>query len=110
MEERYLELIKLINEADYNYHTLDKPTITDQEYDKYLRELYELEYAHTELKRDDSPSQKVGGEIISEFQKVTHKVPMFSIADVFNESEIVNFIEGNPFENGFPPIKATIFI
>ena len=42
MEERYLELIKIINEADYNYHTLDKPTITDQEYDSYLRELYNI--------------------------------------------------------------------
>ena len=43
MQERYEELIKIINEADYNYHTLDKPTITDQEYDKYLRELYRIE-------------------------------------------------------------------
>ena len=46
MEERYLELIKLINEADYNYHTLDKPTITDQEYDSLLRQLYNIEDAH----------------------------------------------------------------
>ena len=42
MEERYLELIKIINEADYNYHTLDNPTITDQEYDSYLRELLDI--------------------------------------------------------------------
>ena len=49
MEERYLELIKIINEADYNYHTLDNPTITDQEYDSYLRELNKIEEEHPEI-------------------------------------------------------------
>ena len=52
IEERYEELIKIINEADYNYHTLDNPTISDQEYDKYLRELFDLEYQHPELRRE----------------------------------------------------------
>jgi len=91
LEERYEELIKIINEADYNYHTLDKPTITDQEYDKYLRELFDLEYAHPELKRDDSPTQRAGGKVLDDFAKVTHKIPMLSLSNVFNESEIVNF-------------------
>ena len=59
MKERYDELIKIINEADYNYHTLDNPTITDQEYDKYLRELFELEIANPSLRRDDSPTVRV---------------------------------------------------
>ncbi len=91
MQERYEELIKIINEADYNYHTLDKPTITDQEYDKYLRELYRIEEEHPELKRDDSPSNRAGGQILDEFQKVTHKIPMMSLSNVFNESEIMTF-------------------
>ena len=91
MEERYKELIEIINEADYNYHTLDKPTITDQEYDKYLRELFELEISHPELIRSDSPTVRVGGKVLDEFKKVTHNIPMLSLSNVFNESEIINF-------------------
>lgn len=91
IEERYKELIKIINEADYNYHTLDKPTISDQEYDKFLRELFDLEYAHPELARPDSPTQRAGGKILEGFEKVTHKIPMLSLSNVFNESEIINF-------------------
>ena len=93
MEERYLELIKIINEADYNYHTLDKPTITDQEYDSYLRELYNIEEAHPELVRSDSPSQRAGGQILDEFKKITHSIPMLSLSNVFNEDEIRLFDE-----------------
>lgn len=91
VEKRYEELIAIINEADYNYHTLDKPTITDQEYDKYMRELYDIEAAHPELARSDSPTQRAGGQILDDFKKVTHKIPMLSLSNVFNESEIVNF-------------------
>ena len=93
IEKRYEELIKIINEADYNYHTLDKPTISDQEYDKYLRELFDLEYAHPEIARSDSPTQRAGGKILDGFEKVTHKIPMLSLSNVFNESEIINFDE-----------------
>lgn len=88
MEDRYLELIKIINEADYNYHTLDNPTITDQEYDSYLRELYEIEEKNPDIVRDDSPSQRAGGKVLSEFNKITHKIPMLSLSNVFNEEEI----------------------
>ena len=91
MLERYDELIKIINEADYNYHTLDKPTISDQEYDKYLRELFELEIAHPEIVRSDSPTVRVGGKVLDEFKKVTHSIPMLSLSNVFNEEEIVAF-------------------
>ena len=93
MEERYLELIKIINEADYNYHTLDKPTITDQEYDSYLRELYNIEEAHPELVRSDSPSHRAGGAVLDEFKKITHAIPMLSLSNVFNEEEIRQFDE-----------------
>ena len=91
MEERYLELIKIINEADYNYHTLDKPTITDQEYDSYLRELYNLEEKYPDMVRDDSPSKRAGGQVLSEFNKITHSIPMLSLSNVFNEEEIRQF-------------------
>ena len=93
MKERYDELIKLIEQANYEYYTLDNPTLTDREYDNLMSELLDIENRYPEIKRADSPSEKIGGEVISEFQKVTHKVPMFSIADVFNESEIVAFDE-----------------
>jgi len=93
MEERMEELIKIVNEADYNYHTLDNPTITDQEYDKYLRELLEIEEEHPEWIREYSPTQHAGGKIIDEFQKVNHKIPMMSLSDVFSESEVIAFDE-----------------
>lgn len=93
MQERMNELIDIINEADYNYHTLDNPTITDQEYDKYLRELFEIEEAHPEWIREDSPTQHAGGKIIEGFEKVTHKIPMMSLSDVFSESELIAFDE-----------------
>ena len=93
IKNRYDELIKLIEQANYEYYTLDNPTLTDREYDNLMSELLDIENRYPEIKRADSPSEKIGGEVISEFQKVTHKVPMFSIADVFNESEIVAFDE-----------------
>ena len=93
MYERMLELIEIINEADYNYHTLDNPTISDQEYDKYLRELFEIEAEHPEWIREDSPTQHAGGKIIEGFVQVVHKIPMMSLSNVFNESEIVAFDE-----------------
>ena len=99
IEERYEELIKIINEADYNYHTLDKPTISDQEYDKYLRELFDLEFQYPEIQRKDSPTQRAGGKILEGFEKVTHKIPMLSLSNVFNENEIINFDERIKKEN-----------
>ena len=93
MQDRMNELLDIINEADYNYHTLDNPTITDQEYDKYLRELFEIEEAHPEWVREDSPTQHAGGKIIEGFTKVEHKIPMMSLSDVFSESELIKFDE-----------------
>ena len=93
MKERYDELIKLIEKANVEYYTLDNPSVTDREYDNWMSELLDIEEKYPELKRKDSPSEKIGGEVIGEFQKVTHKHPMFSIADVFNEAEIVAFDE-----------------
>ena len=91
--DRYEELIEIINEADYNYHTLDNPTITDQEYDKYFRELEEIEEKHPDWIKDYSPTQHAGGKVIDSFNKVTHKIPMMSLSDVFSESEVITFDE-----------------
>ncbi len=93
MQERMFELIDIINEADYNYYTLDNPTITDQEYDKYMRELIEIEEEHPLWVQMDSPTHKVGGKVIDSFTKVNHKIPMMSLSDVFSESEVLAFGE-----------------
>ena len=91
IKKRIDELVEIINEANYNYHVLDNPTITDQEYDKYLRELYLLEEKYPDLVRDDSPTKKIGGEVIDGFKKVTHDKPMMSLSNVFNEDELRDF-------------------
>ena len=91
IEKRIEELVRIINEADYNYHVLDNPTITDQEYDKYLEELNRLEEKYPDLIGDDSPTKKIGGEVLEKFEKVTHDIPMMSLSDVFNEDEITLF-------------------
>ena len=91
IEKRIKELVKIINEANYQYHVLDNPTITDQEYDKYLDELYHLEEKYPEYIMEDSPTKKIGGEVLDKFEKVTHDIPMMSLSDVFNEDEITLF-------------------
>lgn len=93
MEERIKELVRILNEANYNYYVLDNPTITDQEYDKYIRELISLEEKYPELKQEDSPTTRVGGEVLTSFQKVYHEKPMLSLSNVFNEDEIRLFDE-----------------
>lgn len=93
IEKRIEELIKIINEADYNYHTLDNPTITDQEYDKYIRELFDLENEYPEFIKEDSPTHRVGSVVLDSFNKIEHKIPMMSLSNVFNESEVRNFDE-----------------
>ena len=93
IKNRIDELVNIITEADYNYHTLDNPTISDQEYDKYLRELFLLEEKYPEYAREDSPTRRVGGKVLDEFKKITHKIPMMSLSNVFNENEIRDFDE-----------------
>ena len=90
-KKRIQELTKIINQANYEYYNLDNPTITDQEYDKYLRELINLEEKYPDLADPNSPSKRVGGEAIDKFNKVTHAIPMISLANVFNEEEIRDF-------------------
>ena len=93
IEKRIQELTDILNDANYKYYVLDEPTITDQEYDKYLRELEELEQEYPNYAKQDSPTQRVGGQVLDTFEKVTHKIPMMSLSDVFSESEIASFDE-----------------
>ena len=90
-KERIEWLVKILNEANYNYYVLDNPTITDQEYDKYLRELVNLEEKYPEYVLMDSPTKRVGGEVLDKFNKINHKIPMLSLGNVFNEEEVRDF-------------------
>lgn len=92
-KERIEELTALLKEAGYRYYVLDDPTMEDYEYDRLLRELEELEAAHPELAAADSPTKRVGGEALSQFEKVTHPVPLMSLQDVFSMEELNDFLE-----------------
>ncbi len=92
MKERVEELTKILEDANYAYYVLDNPTITDQEYDKYLRELIDIEEKYPELKSEHSPTNHVGGMAIDKFAKIRHEKPMLSLPDVFNEEEIEDFV------------------
>mgnify|MGYP002870153202 CR=1 FL=1 len=91
IKERIKELTKILNEANYNYYVLDNPTITDAEFDKYLRELINLEEKYPEYVEVDSPTKRVGGEVLDKFNKVSHVIPMLSLGNVFNEDEVREF-------------------
>ena len=92
-KERIEELTALLKEAGYRYYVLDDPTMEDYEYDRLLRELEELEAVHPELAAADSPTKRVGGEALSQFEKVTHPVPLMSLQDVFSMEELNDFLE-----------------
>lgn len=93
IKQRINELIDIINKASYEYYVNDNPSITDQEYDDYYNELLKLEKNYPELKKEDSPTLRVGGQVLDKFEKVTHETPMLSFDDIFNEDEIVSFDE-----------------
>jgi DNA ligase (NAD+) len=77
--DRAAELRDILNRYAHAYHTLDNPEVPDSEYDRLFRELQALELAHPELLTPDSPTQRVGGQVLDAFAQVTHRVPMLSI-------------------------------
>lgn len=91
-KERIEELTSLLIQANYRYYVLDHPTMPDFEYDRLLRELEELEVAYPQLAAVDSPTKRVGGEALSQFEKVVHPVPLMSLQDVFNMEELNEFL------------------
>lgn len=91
MQERYNELIEILNKAIVEYYIYDNPTMPDSEYDSLLNELEKIEKEHPDWIRKDSPSQNIGTEVITKFEKVEHVTPLMSIADVFNEDELVDW-------------------
>lgn len=93
IKKRVEELTKILNDANYNYYVKDEPTITDQEYDKYMRELEDIELEYPKYASKNSPTKRVGGEVIEKFLKVVRDKPMLSISDVFSEDEVRDFIK-----------------
>ena len=100
MLDRVNELKKLLNDYSYKYYVLDRPEISDFEYDSLYRELVKIEQDHPELVTPDSPTQRVGGEVLEGFEKFTHKVPLQSLDNVFNEVEVYQFC--NKIKESFP--------
>lgn len=92
-KDRIEQLTALLDDANYRYYVLDDPQMPDFEYDRLLRELEELELKHPDLAKVDSPTKRVGGQALSQFEKVEHPVPLMSLQDVFSESELRDFIE-----------------
>ncbi len=91
--QRVKELTQILNDANYQYYVLDDPKLLDFEYDRLLRELEDLEKANPELADPNSPTQRVGGEALTKFEKVNHSVPLMSLQDVFSLDELNSFID-----------------
>ncbi|MGQ7375411.1 NAD-dependent DNA ligase LigA [Streptococcus suis] len=91
MKNRISELVGLLNQYAKEYYQLDKPSVSDAEYDKLYRELVELETAQPELVLSDSPTHRVGGKILDGFEKYSHVYPLFSLQDAFSREELDAF-------------------
>lgn len=92
-KEQIRLLTEQLNAANYQYYVLDDPQMEDFEYDRLLRELEELERQFPELALADSPTARVGGQALSQFEKVTHSVPLMSLQDVFSAEELMEFLK-----------------
>lgn len=90
-EKRIKELQEVLTQYGYEYYVLDKPTISDHEYDQLLRELISLENQFPQFITPDSPTQRVGGAVLEGFKKVEHRVPMLSLSNAFNEQDLRDF-------------------
>lgn len=93
IKKRINELIEILKKANEEYYIYDNPSLTDQEYDRYIAELISLEDRYPNLRREDSPTVNVGTKVQDKFNKVTHEIPMLSLGNVFNEDEIRTFDE-----------------
>ncbi|MGV3311638.1 NAD-dependent DNA ligase LigA [Streptococcus suis] len=91
MKTRIEELVAILNQYAKEYYQLDKPSVSDAEYDKLYRELVELEIAHPNLVLPNSPTHRVGGKILDGFEKYSHVYPLFSLQDAFSREELDSF-------------------
>ena len=104
-KEKIDQLRAELHQHNYNYYVLNTPEISDQEFDKMMRELQDLEEQYPEYKDESSPTMRVGSDINKEFIQVKHKYPMLSLANTYSEGEVREFyervkkgLEGEEFE------------
>jgi len=90
-KERVSEITKLLEQYNYEYYVLDNPSVPDSEYDRLMNELIGIEKAHPELITPFSPTQRVGGKVVSSFEKIKHKRMMLSLANAFNDDDLRDF-------------------
>ena len=91
IKERVEEITKTLERYNYEYYVLDNPSVPDSEYDRLMQELIAIEKEHPELINPYSPTQRVGGKVLSEFKKIKHKRLMLSLANAFNEEDLRHF-------------------
>ena len=93
LEQRAAELNKVLTQYGHEYYDLDAPTVPDAIYDQLMKELIEIEEEYPDLRFPDSPTQRVGGQTLTAFEKVTHDHPMLSLGDTFSEEDVRAFDE-----------------
>ena len=105
VKEQIERLRNELHRHNYNYYVLNVPEISDQEFDRMMRELQDLEAAHPEFDEPDSPTRRVGSDLNQEFVQVPHRYPMLSLSNTYNKQEVADFyervrsgLEGEPFE------------
>ena len=91
LKTRVEEITKTLERYNYEYYVLDNPSVSDAEYDRLMQELILIETEHPELRSPLSPTQRVGGAVVSEFEKVTHKRLMLSLGNAFNDEDLIEF-------------------
>lgn len=89
--EHYHELIARVNQYDHHYYVLDEPLVPDVDYDKLVRQIREIETNYPQIIVPNSPSQRVGGGLLAQFDSVPHEMPMLSLDNVFSDSELSEF-------------------
>ncbi|WP_099224955.1 NAD-dependent DNA ligase LigA [Listeria costaricensis] len=90
-KKRYQEVIDLLNRYSHEYYVMDQPTVEDVVYDQLNQELLAIEERHPDWITSDSPSQRVGGEVLEGFVKVAHQTPMLSLGNAFSQEDLLNF-------------------
>ena len=91
LKNRVEEITKTLERYNYEYYVLDNPSVSDAEYDRLMQELIMIETEHPELRSPLAPTQRVGGAVVSEFEKIKHKRLMLSLANAFNDDDLYDF-------------------
>ncbi|MER3123726.1 NAD-dependent DNA ligase LigA, partial [Bacillus altitudinis] len=91
IENRMNELIDLINYHNEKYYNQDEPEISDFEYDNLMKELIKIEEENPEIKRTDSPTNRVGGKPLDKFEQIVHKIPMLSLSNAYSGQDLRDF-------------------